>query len=93
MTHNLTSQVRSIASVTEAVAAGDLFQTVDVGVQGEMLDLNRTVNSMVEQVLYILILHVYFSYFSLFFQLREFAREVTRVALEVGTHGISGGQY
>ena len=92
MAHNLTNQVRSIASVTKAVAAGDLSQTVDIDVHGEMLDLKRTVNSMVEQVLYILILHIYFSYFSLFFQLREFAREVTRVALEVGTHGILGGQ-
>jgi len=27
-----------------------------------------------------------------FHQLRMFAREVTRVALEVGTHGILGGQ-
>ena len=64
MAHNLTNQVRSIASVTKAVAASDLSQTVDVDVQGEMLDLKRTVNSMVEQVLYILILHVYFSYWS-----------------------------
>ncbi len=47
---NLTNQVRSIASVTKAVAAGDLSQIVDVSVQGEMLDLKITVNSMVEQV-------------------------------------------
>ena len=50
MATNLTNQVRSIASVTKAVAAGDLSQTVDVDVQGEMLDLKLTVNSMVEQV-------------------------------------------
>jgi osomolarity two-component system sensor histidine kinase NIK1 len=50
MASNLTNQVRSIASVTKAVAAGDLSQTVDVDVQGEMLDLKLTVNSMVEQV-------------------------------------------
>jgi osomolarity two-component system, sensor histidine kinase NIK1 len=50
MALNLTNQVRSIASVTKAVAAGDLSQTVNVDVQGEMLDLKLTVNSMVEQV-------------------------------------------
>jgi len=50
MAFNLTVQVRSIASVTKAVAAGDLSQIVDVDVQGEMLDLKKTVNSMVEQV-------------------------------------------
>ena len=73
MALNLTNQVRSIALVTKAVAAGDLSQTVDVDVQGEMLDLKVTVNSMVEQ-------------------LRTFSQEVTRVALEVGTQGILGGQ-
>ena len=50
MATNLTNQVRSIASVTKAAAAGDLSKTVDVDVQGEMLDLKLTVNSMVEQV-------------------------------------------
>lgn len=50
MAFNLTNQVRSIASVTKAVAEGDLSQTVDVDVQGEMLELKVTVNSMVQQV-------------------------------------------
>jgi hypothetical protein len=50
MASNLTDQVRSIASVTSAVAAGDPSQTVDVNVQGKMLALKLTVNSMVEQV-------------------------------------------
>jgi osomolarity two-component system sensor histidine kinase NIK1 len=50
MATNLTNQVRSIASVTKAVAAGDLSKKVDVSVQGEMLDLKKTVNSMVDQV-------------------------------------------
>jgi osomolarity two-component system sensor histidine kinase NIK1 len=50
MASNLTNQVRSIATVTKAVAGGDLSQTVDVSVEGEMLDLKKTVNSMVEQV-------------------------------------------
>jgi osomolarity two-component system sensor histidine kinase NIK1 len=73
MAFNLTNQVRSIASVTKAVAAGDLSKTVNVDVQGEMLDLKLTVNSMVSQ-------------------LRTFASEVSRVAKEVGTEGILGGQ-
>ena len=47
---NLTNQVRSIASVTKAVARGDLSKTVNVDVQGEMAELKTTVNSMVEQV-------------------------------------------
>jgi osomolarity two-component system sensor histidine kinase NIK1 len=50
MASNLTNQVRSIASVTKAVARGDLSKTVDVDVQGEMAELKSTVNSMVEQV-------------------------------------------
>jgi hypothetical protein len=50
MASNLTNQVRTIASVTRAVAEGDLSQTVDVDVQGEMLALKNTVNSMVQQV-------------------------------------------
>jgi len=50
MAFNLTLQVRSIASVTKAVAAGDLSQTVNVEVEGEVLELKMTVNGMVEQV-------------------------------------------
>ena len=51
MAHNITVQVRSIATVTKAVAGGDLSRMVDVDVAGEMLDLKVTVNSMVHQVL------------------------------------------
>ena len=47
MASNLTNQVRSISEVTKAVATGDLSKFVDVDVQGEMLDLKETVNSMV----------------------------------------------
>ena len=47
MAMNLTNQVRSIAEVTKAVANGDLSRTVNVDVQGEMLDLKTTVNQMV----------------------------------------------
>lgn len=50
MANNLTDQVRSISKVTKAVALGDLTRTVDVDVQGEMLDLKLTVNSMVSQL-------------------------------------------
>lgn len=73
MCSNLTDQVRSIATVTTAVAKGDLTQKVEIQVEGEMATLKETVNSMVDQ-------------------LRTFASEVTRVALEVGTQGILGGQ-
>jgi osomolarity two-component system, sensor histidine kinase NIK1 len=50
MANNITVQVRTIARVTKAVARGDLTQVVDVDVEGEMLDLKVTVNSMVAQV-------------------------------------------
>ena len=50
MASNLTDQVRSIAEVTKAVALGDLSKLVDVNVQGEMLDLKMTVNTMVAQL-------------------------------------------
>ena len=44
---NLTSQVRSIAKVTKAVAVGDLSQQIEVDAQGEILELKETVNNMV----------------------------------------------
>jgi HAMP domain-containing protein/signal transduction histidine kinase/CheY-like chemotaxis protein len=70
---NLTNQVRNIAEVTTAVANGDLSKKITVDVQGEILELKNTINTMVDQ-------------------LNSFASEVTRVALEVGTEGILGGQ-
>jgi len=73
MARNLTDQVRNIAQVTTAVANGDLSQKITVDVKGEVLELKRTVNTMVDQ-------------------LSAFADEVTRVAREVGTEGILGGQ-
>jgi osomolarity two-component system sensor histidine kinase NIK1 len=39
MASNLTTQVRSIATVTTAVARGDLSKTINVEVRGEFLDL------------------------------------------------------
>ncbi|KAF7305398.1 hypothetical protein HMN09_00792200 [Mycena chlorophos] len=50
MASNLTNQVRAISKVTKAVALGDLTQTVDVDVKGEMLDLKVTINDMVAQL-------------------------------------------
>ena len=73
MASNLTAQVRNIADVTTAVASGDLSKKITVDVRGEILDLKRTMNTMVDQ-------------------LNGFASEVTRVAREVGSEGILGGQ-
>ncbi len=50
MARNLTDQVRSISEVTKAVANGDLTKTVNVDVQGEMLELKTTVNQMVSRL-------------------------------------------
>jgi osomolarity two-component system, sensor histidine kinase NIK1 len=73
MAQNLTAQVREIATVTKAVAQGDLSQKVHNQAQGEIFDLQQTINTMVDQ-------------------LRMFATEVTRVARDVGTEGVLGGQ-
>ena len=73
MAGNLTDQVRNIATVTTAVATGDLTKKITVDVKGEFLELKDTINVMVDQ-------------------LRSFASEVTRVAREVGSEGILGGE-
>ncbi len=65
--------MREIASVTTAVAHGDLTQKIERPAKGEILQLQQTINTMVDQ-------------------LRTFAAEVTRVARDVGTEGILGGQ-
>ena len=67
-----------VARVIGAVAEGDLYQTMDVELdgrplEGQFLRTARSVNSMVHQ-------------------LRSFTSEVTRVAEEVGTQGKLGGQ-
>src|SRR5205807_1532433 len=46
MASNLTAQVRNIADVTKAVASGDLSKKVTVGVRGEILELENTINTM-----------------------------------------------
>ncbi|KAK7178094.1 hsp90-like protein [Paraphaeosphaeria sporulosa] len=73
MAMNLTTQVREIAEVTTAVARGDLGRKVKAEVQGEILSLKMTINTMVDR-------------------LNTFAQEVSKVAREVGTDGILGGQ-
>jgi HAMP domain-containing protein/signal transduction histidine kinase/CheY-like chemotaxis protein len=50
MASNLTSQVRSIAEVTTAVATGDLSKKITVDVKGEILELKNTINTMVDQL-------------------------------------------
>jgi hypothetical protein len=50
MAGNLTGQVRNIAEVTTAVANGDLSKKITVHVQGEILELKDTINTMVDQL-------------------------------------------
>jgi HAMP domain-containing protein len=50
MAVNLTDQVRNIADVTKAVAAGDLSRKITVDVKGEILELKNTINTMVDQL-------------------------------------------
>src|SRR5687767_417003 len=50
MASNLTNQVRNIADVTIAVAKGDLSKKITVDVQGELLQLKDTINTMVDQL-------------------------------------------
>lgn len=73
MAFNLTEQVREIAEVTTAVAEGNLTKKITRHAEGEIAELQRTINTMVDQ-------------------LGTFAEEVTRVAFDVGTEGVLGGQ-
>jgi HAMP domain-containing protein len=50
MASNLTDQVRNIAAVTTAVATGDLSKKITADVQGEILELKNTINTMVDQL-------------------------------------------
>lgn len=69
---NLTDQVCEIATVTTAVAH-DLTRKIERSANGEIFQLQQTINTMVDQ-------------------LRTSAAQVTRVAYDVGTEGILGGQ-
>src|SRR5436190_136451 len=50
MASNLTGQVRNIADVATAIANGDLSSKITVDVQGEVLELKNTINTMVDQL-------------------------------------------
>ncbi|GAA1373605.1 HAMP domain-containing protein [Streptomyces beijiangensis] len=50
MASNLTGQVRQIATVTTAIAKGDLTKKIDIDAQGEILELKTTINTMVDQL-------------------------------------------
>ena len=50
MASNLTGQVRNIADVATAIAKGDLSRKITVDVQGEILRLKNTINTMVDQL-------------------------------------------
>ncbi|MBO0765181.1 MAG: HAMP domain-containing protein, partial [Hyphomicrobiaceae bacterium] len=53
MAGNLTAQVRNIAEVTTAVARGDLSKKITVDVKGELLELKNTINTMVDQLVWL----------------------------------------
>lgn len=50
MAENLTHQVREIAVVTTAVAHGDLSRKIESPAKGEILQLQQTINTMVDQL-------------------------------------------
>ncbi|MEE1730471.1 HAMP domain-containing protein, partial [Streptomyces sp. BE282] len=50
MANNLTLQVRNIAEVTTALAKGDLSKKITDDAKGEILELDTTVNTMVDQL-------------------------------------------
>src|SRR5690606_22214007 len=50
MADNLTTQVRSIADVTTAVANGNLTKKITVDAKGEIAELKNTINTMVDQL-------------------------------------------
>ncbi len=81
-------QVRSIANVTTAVACGDLTQKIEIQVEGALPSLVSYLiwRSLGEMATLKATVN------SMVSQLQSFASEVTRVALEVGTQGILGGQ-
>src|SRR2546421_657184 len=86
LANNLTNQVRNIADVTTAVAKGDLSRKITVEAKGEVLTRKITVEARgeIHQVKEVINKMVE--------QLNAFAGEVIRVAREVGTEGVLGGQ-
>jgi osomolarity two-component system sensor histidine kinase NIK1 len=99
MASNLTTQVRSIAVVTTAVARGDLSKTIDVDAQGEILQLKvRSIFHMSglpgtpAEAPALLPLCAQDTVNDMVNSLNNFSSEVSRVAKEVGTYGQLGGQ-
>lgn len=108
MSAQLTEQVRDIAKVTTAVARGDLTQKVSASCKGEILELKvstlslgytscsssiRPMGILEDCLAYIyLIINAQNIINAMVDQLRQFAHEVTALALEVGTEGRLGGQ-
>jgi osomolarity two-component system, sensor histidine kinase NIK1 len=81
MASNLTSQVRSISHVTQAIAAGDLSKKIEVEAQGEILLLKETINNMVDRL-------AQFAY-----ELRRVARDVGvngKMGGQANVHDVSG---
>src|SRR5262245_25367339 len=50
MARNLTAQVRNIATVTTAIANGDLSKKITVDVAGEISEMKNTINTLVDQL-------------------------------------------
>ncbi|MFE9860505.1 HAMP domain-containing protein [Streptomyces sp. NPDC005780] len=50
MASNLTGQVRQIATVTTAIAEGDLTKKIDIDARGEIQELKNTINTMVDRL-------------------------------------------
>ncbi len=50
MAAQLTWEVRNIATVATAVAHSDLNEKITVEVKGEVLELENTLNTMVEKI-------------------------------------------
>ncbi|MGW0806876.1 HAMP domain-containing protein [Nonomuraea sp. NPDC002799] len=50
MASNLTTQVRSVAMVTTAIANGDLSKKITVDARGEILQLKETINAAVDKL-------------------------------------------
>src|SRR5205085_1763625 len=50
MASSLTGQIRNIADVTTAVAKGDLSRKITAEAKGEILELKKTINVMVDQL-------------------------------------------
>ncbi|KIJ92916.1 hypothetical protein K443DRAFT_684913, partial [Laccaria amethystina LaAM-08-1] len=92
MRSSLTDQVRSIAKVTTAVARRDLTQKIEISVEREMSTLKYGAFPHLSEHGRLIPTLSSGTFNSMIDQLSVFVSEVTRVALEVGTQRILGGQ-